>query len=67
MFFNKLRYPLVLVVLFVAGLAFVATPATAAVVPVLSVPDEVPDVGGPMIPRKASKYTASGLKTFLLS
>lgn len=45
MFFNKLRYPLVLVVLLVAGFAFIATPATAAVVPVLSVPDEVPDVG----------------------
>ncbi|MCY3549193.1 MAG: lamin tail domain-containing protein [Candidatus Poribacteria bacterium] len=41
MFFNKLRYPLVLVVLFVAGLAFVATPATEAVTPVLSVPDEL--------------------------
>ncbi len=41
MFFNKLRYPLVLVVLFVAGLAFVAVPATAAVEPVLSVPDEL--------------------------
>ena len=45
MFYNKLRYPLVLVVLLVAGLAFVAAPATAAVVPVLSVPDDVPDVG----------------------
>ena len=41
MFFNKLRYPLVLVVLLVAGFAFVAAPATAAVVPVLSVPDEL--------------------------
>ena len=45
MFFNKLRYPLVLVVLIVAGLAFVAVPVTEAVTPVLSVPDEVPDVG----------------------
>lgn len=43
MFFNKLTYPLVLVVLLVAGLVFVAVPATAAVVPVLSVPDEVAD------------------------
>ena len=41
MFFNKLRYPLVLAVLLVAGLAFVATPATEAVTPVLSVPDEL--------------------------
>ena len=46
MFFNKLRYPLVLVVLLVAGLAFVATPATAVVTPVLSVPDELEDVTG---------------------
>ena len=44
MFFNKLRYPLVLVVLFVAGLVFVAAPATEAVTPVLSVPDELEDV-----------------------
>ena len=41
MFFNKLRYLLVLAVLLVAGLAFVVVPATAAVVPVLSVPDEL--------------------------
>lgn len=43
MFFNKLRYPLVLVVLFVAGFVFVAVPATEAVTPVLLVPDEVAD------------------------
>ena len=41
MFFNKLTYPLVWAVLLVAWLAFVAGPATAAVVPVLSVPDEL--------------------------
>ena len=46
MFFNKLTYSLVLAVLLIAGLAFVATPATAAVAPVLSVPDEVEDVTG---------------------
>ena len=40
MFFNKLTYPLVLAVLLVAGLAFVATPATATVKPLLSVTDE---------------------------
>lgn len=40
MFFNKLTYPLVLVVLLIAGLAFVATPSTAAVEAKLSVPDE---------------------------
>ena len=41
MFFNKLRYPLVLAVLFVAGLAFVAAPATAqTITPILSVTDE---------------------------
>ncbi|MDE0690259.1 MAG: Ig-like domain-containing protein [Candidatus Poribacteria bacterium] len=48
MFFNRLTYPLVLAVLLVAGLAFIVTPATAApddVKPVLSVPDDVPDVG----------------------
>lgn len=45
MFFNKLTYPLVFVVLLIAGLALVATPATAVVVPVLSVPDDVPNVG----------------------
>ncbi len=39
---NKLTYPLVLAVLLIAGLAFIATPATA-VTPVLSVPDEVAD------------------------
>ncbi len=43
MLFNRLTYSLVLVVLLVSGLAFVATPATAAVIPVLSVPDEVAD------------------------
>ena len=41
MFYNKLRYPLVLAVLLVAGLVFVATPSTEAVTPVLSVPDEL--------------------------
>ena len=41
MFFNKLTYPLIFAVLLVAGIAFVAAPATAAVVPVLSVPDEL--------------------------
>ena len=46
MFFNKLRYPLVLVVLLVAGLAFVAVPATEAVKPKLSVPDELENVEG---------------------
>lgn len=40
MFFNKLRYPLVLVVLLVAGLAFVTAPAIAQVTPILSVTDE---------------------------
>ena len=43
MFFNKLTYPLIFAVLLVMGLAFVATPATEAVTPVLSVPDEVAD------------------------
>ena len=46
MFFNKLRYPLVLVVLLVAGLAFVAVPTTEAVTPVLSIPDELENVEG---------------------
>ena len=46
MFFNKLTYPLVFAVFLVAGLAFVATLATAAVIPVLSVPDEVETVVG---------------------
>ena len=46
MLFNKLTYPLVLTVLLVAGFAFVATPATAQVIPVLSVPDELEDVTG---------------------
>ena len=45
MFFNKLKFILVFAVLLVAGLAFVATPATAAVTPVLSVPDDVENVG----------------------
>ena len=45
MFFNKSICPLVFAVLFVAGLAFIATPAAAVVIPVLSVPDEVEDVG----------------------
>ncbi|RKU16372.1 hypothetical protein C6500_17865 [Candidatus Poribacteria bacterium] len=43
MLFNKLKFILVFAVLLVAGLAFVATPETAAVTPVLSVPDEVAD------------------------
>ena len=53
MFFNKLTYlcrgevtSSVLAVLLVAGLAFVATPATAAVVPKLFVADELTDVAG---------------------
>ena len=47
MLFNKLRYPLVLTVLLVAGFAFMATPATAqTVIPVLLVPDELKDVTG---------------------
>ena len=46
MLFNKLRCPLVFAVLLVAGLAFVVIPATAAVTPVLSVPDEVENVVG---------------------
>ncbi len=46
MFFNKLIYPLVFAVLLVAGLAFIATPATAAVVPRLEVTDELEDVEG---------------------
>ena len=46
MFFNKLTCPLVLAVLLVVGLAFVATSVTAAVVPKLSVPDELKDVPG---------------------
>ena len=41
MFFNKLTYLLVFAVLLVAGFAFIATPAAAAVTPDLSVPDEV--------------------------
>ena len=43
MFFNKLTYPFVFAALLIAGLAFVVTLATAAVTPVLSVPDEVAD------------------------
>lgn len=46
MFFNKSTYPLILTVLLVAGIAFVAAPVTAVVVPVLSVPDELADVVG---------------------
>ena len=46
MLFNKLTYPLVFAVLLVAGLAFVATPATAAVTPVLSVPDADEETDG---------------------
>ena len=44
MLFNKLTCHLVFAVLLVAGLTFVATPGTAAVTPVLSVPDEVENV-----------------------
>ena len=44
MFFNKLKFILVFAVLFFAGLAFVAIPATEAVTPVLSVPDAVANV-----------------------
>lgn len=43
MFFNKLKFILIFAVLLVAGLAFITTPATAAVVPKLSVPDELTD------------------------
>ena len=43
MLFNKLKFILVFAVLLVAGLAFIATPATTVVTPVLSVPDEVAD------------------------
>ncbi|MCY4569706.1 MAG: lamin tail domain-containing protein, partial [Candidatus Poribacteria bacterium] len=43
MLFNKLKFILVFAVLLIAGLAFVAIPATEAVTPVLSVPDEVAD------------------------
>lgn len=44
MLYNKLKFILIFAVLIVAGLAFVAAPATAAVTPDLSVPDEVEDV-----------------------
>ena len=44
MLFNKLTCHLVFAVLLVAGLTFVATPGTADVKPVLSVPDEVENV-----------------------
>ena len=46
MFFNKLKIILIFAVLLVAGLAFVVIPATEAVTPVLSVPDEVETVEG---------------------
>lgn len=50
MFFNKLRYPLVLAVLLVASFAFLATTAETAEIeagnPVLEVPDEIEDVQG---------------------
>ena len=39
MLFNRLKFISVFAALLVAGLAFVAIPATAAVIPVLSVPD----------------------------
>ena len=43
MLFNKLKFILIFAVLLVVGLAFVAIPAAAVVVPVLSVPDELAD------------------------
>ena len=46
MFFNRLTYSLVLTALLIAGLAFVAIPPTAAVGPVLSVPDERKEPAG---------------------
>ena len=46
MFFNKLTYPLILAVLLVGGFAFIVTPTTEAVTPVLSVPDELANVEG---------------------
>ncbi|MDE0010862.1 MAG: lamin tail domain-containing protein [Candidatus Poribacteria bacterium] len=46
MFFNKSVLPLVFTMLLVAGLAFVATPATAVVTPVLSVTDVDEDTAG---------------------
>ena len=47
MFFNnKLTYPFVFAVLLVAGLAVLAIPTTADVIPVLSVPDELAYVMG---------------------
>ena len=46
MLFNPLKYIPIVAVLLVAGFALVATPATAAVVPRLSVTDEVKDVTG---------------------
>lgn len=52
MFFNKLKFILIFAVLLVVGLAFVATPAIAEVVPVLSVPDDVEDVGGANDPSR---------------
>ena len=44
MFFNKLTHFLTIALLLVAGFIFLATPATAAVVPRLAVTDEVEDV-----------------------
>ena len=53
MFFNKLKFILVFAVLLAAGLAFIAIPATAQqpnvdpnLKPVLTVPDDVPEVQG---------------------
>ena len=53
MFFNKLKFILVFAVLLAAGFAFVATPVTAQqpnvksdLKPVLTVPDDVPEVQG---------------------
>ena len=49
MFFNKLTYPLIFAVLLVAGLAFIVAICNRQLprlsTPVLSVPDEVEDVG----------------------
>ena len=46
MFSNKLTYFLTITLFLVAGFVFLATPATAAVVPRLAVTDEVKDVTG---------------------
>lgn len=56
MFFNKLTYPLVFVVLLIAGLAFVAIPVTEAVTPVLSVTDELANVEGELNTQGIQRY-----------